>query len=372
MKKILFIATLMASFFTAPLYAQGVSPAGPYMNWQWPNAPANASKKQGFYNFDTQVKVEYDPGTDKTYFYAHQFSLNGGEVGYIGIQEGDHGRAAYFSIWGAISATASTGAICENGADGAPGKSCHITYNWVAGHNYRLRVWALSPNTWGGWVKDLNTGIEKQIATITVPNNWGWLSSNSVVWTEYYAANTPSRRPSSCSAVPYTRVLFSEPTANGGSITRPSSRSPEIGTGECRNTRVTSLTDRSVHQEMGAGAGCTLFPNEIFYPGDTRGGECNGGTTLVHQTDGNVVLYGPVPGSVLWDSGTRGKITSRLIMQGDGNLVLYPPSGPAIWHTNTWGNPGATLVIQNDCNAVIYSGATPLWHTISWGCIRRR
>lgn len=51
----------------------------------------------------------------------------------------------------------------------------------------------------------------------------------------------------------------------------------------------------------------------------------------------------------------------QLLMQGDGNLVLYSPNG-AIWHTGTFGNPGAFFVYQADSNLVIYSAAgTPLW-----------
>jgi len=52
-----------------------------------------------------------------------------------------------------------------------------------------------------------------------------------------------------------------------------------------------------------------------------------------------------------------------LLMQTDGNLVLYTYSGPK-WASNTNGNPGAYLGIQGD-NIVIYKSDhhTPLWST---------
>ncbi|MFC3690380.1 hypothetical protein [Aquipuribacter hungaricus] len=45
---------------------------------------------------------------------------------------------------------------------------------------------------------------------------------------------------------------------------------------------------------------------------------------------------------------------SRLVMQGDGNLVLYRGSAP-LWSSETQGNPGAYAVMQSDGNLVVYS-----------------
>jgi len=52
---------------------------------------------------------------------------------------------------------------------------------------------------------------------------------------------------------------------------------------------------------------------------------------------------------------------AQLIMQSDGNLVLYTPSFSALWATSGGGFPGAYLVLQNDGNLVIYQGSTPIW-----------
>jgi hypothetical protein len=54
-------------------------------------------------------------------------------------------------------------------------------------------------------------------------------------------------------------------------------------------------------------------------------------------------------------------------MQTDGNLVLYDYQHHPVWASGTNGHPGAYLVIQKDGNAVIYKGITPLWATNTVG-----
>ncbi len=113
----------------------------------------------------------------------------------------------------------------------------------------------------------------------------------------------------------------------------------------------------------------------------------NPGASVVMQDDGNVVVYSSA-GKALWASRTIASYGSafrdgegdlngylrpgwyltspngryRLVMQGDGNLVLYSGSG-AIWHTRTHGNPGAFFAIQGDGNLVVYSAGKALWNS---------
>jgi RHS repeat-associated protein len=92
----------------------------------------------------------------------------------------------------------------------------------------------------------------------------------------------------------------------------------------------------------------------------------DGRFTFIHQTDGNVVLYGP--SGFLWQAGTGGAATTRLLMQTDGNLVLYNGSTP-VWQAGIGGQGDASsyLTIQNDGNAVVYTAPNgapkPLWFT---------
>jgi hypothetical protein len=89
----------------------------------------------------------------------------------------------------------------------------------------------------------------------------------------------------------------------------------------------------------------------------------DGRFTLIMQGDGNLVLYYNKDGRALWATGTDGHTISQAIMQGDGNFVLYGPEG-AIWNAGTYGNPGAWLIVQNDGNVVVYNiDSHPLWNT---------
>ena len=93
---------------------------------------------------------------------------------------------------------------------------------------------------------------------------------------------------------------------------------------------------------------------------------CDGRFSLVLQEDGNLVLY-QIGGIALWHTQTHGQVAGSLEMQGDGNLVLYSPSGAPMWHANTHGNPGAWVQLQDDGNLVITNGAVALWHSGTGG-----
>jgi hypothetical protein len=88
----------------------------------------------------------------------------------------------------------------------------------------------------------------------------------------------------------------------------------------------------------------------------------NGKYNLVMQDDGNLVLY-RVNGPALWASGTYGIAIQHAVMQYDGNLVLYDYAGRARWASGTYGNPGALLYVQCDGNVVIYKPNVPIWAT---------
>ena len=48
-------------------------------------------------------------------------------------------------------------------------------------------------------------------------------------------------------------------------------------------------------------------------------------------------------------------------MQGDGNFVLYHVNNAPAWASNTAGAPGSFVVMQNDGNLVIYRPNFPIW-----------
>lgn len=87
---------------------------------------------------------------------------------------------------------------------------------------------------------------------------------------------------------------------------------------------------------------------------------CDGRFNLIMQGDGNLVLY--EGSTVLWASNTVNSAATKATMQGDGNFVLYTASGSPVWASNTAGNSGAKIQLQNDGNLVIYSASgAALW-----------
>ncbi len=106
----------------------------------------------------------------------------------------------------------------------------------------------------------------------------------------------------------------------------------------------------------------TTMPDSYLLPGQSLY-TANRTYRLVLQTDGNLVLYDQ-NGKPLWNTGTEGIPPGFLALQGDGNLVLYSQYGTPLWDTYTIGYSNDNLVIQQDGNLVLYSQyGTPLWDT---------
>jgi len=107
---------------------------------------------------------------------------------------------------------------------------------------------------------------------------------------------------------------------------------------------------------------------------------------LIVQTDGNLVLYRQRPDGTqvkpIWDAGTVGA-NARTRLQSDGNLVVYMFHGGAYWAANTdakkrgrsfrfaVGAQDVWLQVQDDHNVVIYGGqypnGLPVWSTETAG-----
>jgi hypothetical protein len=83
------------------------------------------------------------------------------------------------------------------------------------------------------------------------------------------------------------------------------------------------------------------------------------------QTDGNLVEYGPA--GAMWSSNTVGSGGSnRLIMQSDGNLVMYTAANAVPFATGEVGSGNADYVaVQNDGNVVQYGSGGAVFATNS-------
>ncbi|MFD5750497.1 hypothetical protein [Streptomyces sp. NPDC127033] len=84
-----------------------------------------------------------------------------------------------------------------------------------------------------------------------------------------------------------------------------------------------------------------------------------GARTLIMQEDGNLVVYDQ-DRKPRWAAMTGGK-GNYARFQPDGNLVVYNSGGRPLWASRSDGHEGAVLVFQADGNMVIRSGDTVHW-----------
>lgn len=89
----------------------------------------------------------------------------------------------------------------------------------------------------------------------------------------------------------------------------------------------------------------------------------DGRFTMNFQNNDTLTLVGP-QGQPYWTASAGGSEVFEVIMQIDGNLVVYDNNYNAMWASNTSGAPGAILILHDDGNAVI-SGTdnATLWAT---------
>lgn len=84
-----------------------------------------------------------------------------------------------------------------------------------------------------------------------------------------------------------------------------------------------------------------------------------GNARMIMQADGNLVIYDKRDQRrVLWASNTNGRGATQMRFQEDGNLVLYRANNSAVWATGTNNKcgrfRGPYLALQPDSNLVIY------------------
>ena len=191
------------------------------------------------------------------------------------------------------------------------------------------------------------------------------LHFNVSEWGDYYDDIDPfdllyATSATACGASPAEPE--SSTTGSGGDSSSSGSSGSSSGSGGSTGDAGTDTPDAS-GGDMGTCGWATgttyLFPDETLW-------SCDGRFVLVMQGDGNLVLY-TSDLEALWHSGTHGYSGAWAAMQDDGNLVVYTSSGSALWASHTQGHPGAVLWVQDDGNLVIYDGPTAIWHTGTHG-----
>jgi len=106
-----------------------------------------------------------------------------------------------------------------------------------------------------------------------------------------------------------------------------------------------------------------LTRGEVLAPGHAKASH-NRKYHLNMQGDGNLVL---VAGKkVLWNSGTGGHPGASFSFQRNGNLVVHSVKGTVLWQSGTHGLM-SRLLVQDDGNLVLYHGTIAHWNSGTGG-----
>ncbi|MEI6169996.1 MAG: S8 family serine peptidase [Candidatus Saccharibacteria bacterium] len=93
----------------------------------------------------------------------------------------------------------------------------------------------------------------------------------------------------------------------------------------------------------------------------------NGQYRLIMQGDGNLVLYSP--NRATWWTSTQNTGANIFIVQGDSNMVVYSPVR-YVWASFTQNRGGKTLYMQDDGNLVLYDASSrAIWNSGTAGRI---
>jgi hypothetical protein len=190
---------------------------GAYVVWNplWPTPQYD--------RLDWTLTVLDLPDTKSYYYWAFQDGFVGGGAFYFGLQPygscpgGGNCKIALFSFFGNGATTSASS--CLSGADGGPGMSCHIPYNWSIGVPYRFTIQLTATDavnnteTWSGTVTDTIAGSSTEIGNWTIPGQNttvpGLIGTEAVSFVEYYEAVKGG-----CRQEPYAKVNMSVPTGS--------------------------------------------------------------------------------------------------------------------------------------------------------------
>ncbi|RMB84759.1 DUF4241 domain-containing protein [Streptomyces shenzhenensis] len=84
----------------------------------------------------------------------------------------------------------------------------------------------------------------------------------------------------------------------------------------------------------------------------------SGAFLLVNQEDGDVVIYRAQDGATVWSTGTLLEdeligLSNRLVLQDNGNLVVFAPTGVQVWSSGTQGRDVQRAVLGDDGRLVL-------------------
>ncbi|MGH8082506.1 MAG: DUF3472 domain-containing protein [Lysobacter sp.] len=192
----------------------------------WPATTA------GYNQLTFYDQINQDGGARSNYYWANQFWFQGGDGGYMGLQNRSGEHWLNFSIWLATGWDASSRASCSNFSHEGSGVQCQIKWNWKTGHKYKLDLRRAS-NRVTGVVTDLMSGETITVATIIVPSSWSGFKSQSVSFVEEYSQG--DNQLASCNVIGAQSSVFYLPVANGNV---PATTQTTETYGNCNNKNI--------------------------------------------------------------------------------------------------------------------------------------
>ena len=139
-------------------------------------------------------------------------------------------------------------------------------------------------------------------------------------------------------------------------------------------TYQTALTSDQVAAMYSSDTGNILFPSDstLYNAGPNSTGTTWSTANATMTFNNGVLTVTNTTDARTWSAGTTGNPGAQFVLQQkDGNFVIYPTvatataqSGSALWSAATYNNPDDTLILQNDGNLVVYNTAgTAIWST---------
>jgi hypothetical protein len=131
-------------------------------------------------------------------------------------------------------------------------------------------------------------------------------------------------------------------------------------------TYVLGVSEPAILAVIQPPTGCgSLYGDQGLVPRQSIS-SCDGRFVLILQSDGDLTLYQDA--ILLWNTGTSGLASTEVIMQRDGNLVVYDEAATPLWASNTAGHPDAYFAIQDDGNLLVYDvSGVALWASDTGG-----
>lgn len=131
------------------------------------------------------------------------------------------------------------------------------------------------------------------------------------------------------------------------------------------NLFVSGVSNSTEEETIGTSAWDCNGVEAIQFAAPTSLSSCDGRFSLVFQDDGNLVLYRKSDGSALWSSLTGKNLGGSAAIFREGELAVVDSAGQKLFSSGPIRQRGAKLVLQNDGNLLIYAGGRAVWNSNS-------